>query len=109
MLYWHAPQLCDVGLHWDVLGWVYADETGLRAMAEQLDKVARNLPSRVAGVRFRKLMSASRSSKMHTQILFARPLGASVIAASGLPGTAKSAYIRLLQAIGDLWNKEPRR
>lgn len=82
---------------------------GIQRMKEMLALMAVRLGSKIGGQRVARLMSAGQASKAAAYILFGGPIGARVLAEACLPMEALTAYIRLLQACGDLWNKEPRK
>lgn len=84
-----------------------ADAAGVARMQRMLHHIASKLPTTLAGQRLRRLMTASKVPKAHTFLLFAGPIGARVLAESGIPPKALEAYIRVIQACSDLWNKRP--
>jgi hypothetical protein len=55
--------------------------------------------------RLQRLTGAGKAAKTHTYFLLAGPIGSYVIASARLPERVQEAYLKLLQACGDLWEK----
>jgi hypothetical protein len=90
------------------VGYTATDE-GMTKVDQMLAFLAAHLPSALAGQRLRRIMKGSKATKMHTYLLYAGPLGSRVTLESGQDAGPQEATVRLLQAVGDVWDKEPRK
>lgn len=77
------------------------------AFAAFVGRVAATLPASEAGSRFARLFEATKSSKVHDYFVLAGPIGAYMLhLARDIQAPQRTAITLLLQACGDLWEKE---
>ncbi|EFJ39138.1 hypothetical protein VOLCADRAFT_101317 [Volvox carteri f. nagariensis] len=81
-----------------------ADGAQLARIRAALQEVVRVTPAALTS-RLQRLTGAGKAAKTHTYFLLAGPIGLYVITSARFPEPVQEAYLRLLQACGDLWQK----
>ena len=85
---------------------VCADAAGIAAMKAELARIVLHLHATMGGgMRLLRLLDGSKATKMHTYILLCGPVGISLVLRAGVADPARTAYIKLLLALQDIWAK----